>query len=47
MKPVTPGRAPKVSTWRTQAAGSENGRHSMEYMRPPDSGSTFSVTQRL
>ena len=41
MKPVTPLRPPNVSTWRTQAAGSEKGRQSMEYMRPPASGSTF------
>src|SRR4051812_22445190 len=47
MKPPTPFLSPKVSTWRRQASGSENGSVSIEKKRPPDSGSTFSVSQRL
>src|SRR6476469_4411953 len=32
MKPATPLRGPKVSTWRRDWSGSENGRHNMEYI---------------
>ena len=36
-----------ASTWRSDSSGSENGRQSIEYMRPRDSGSTFSTSHRL
>ena len=35
MKPPTCLRSPKVSTWRSAASGSLNGRHSIEKKRPP------------